>query len=150
MPIANSTNAESNACCFRTSVFHALQVAAVLACCCAIRIYLVSRTATIAPDGVVYINVARHWSQDPLAAARENTIHVGYPAAIAGAHSVLTAVGVKDGLRTWELAGQGVSLAAGIAALGGLWCFTIMVFPRRAGGAPCNWPVAWVTILLFG
>jgi hypothetical protein len=59
---------------------------------------------------------------------------------VAGVHHVLTAAGLPDNLRLWEIAGQAVSLLSAVAATIALWLFAGMTF---------DWRVAWVGSLLF-
>lgn len=116
-------------------------LAAALAVCALVRVWLIAHTEVIARDGTIYVRMARLWPTSPGRAAREFDYPVGYPAAVAGVHAVLMAFGAADGIEGWDLAGQIVSLAASVAATAAVWAFA---------GAAFGWRAAWVTGLLFG
>lgn len=119
----------------------AMQLLAVLGVCAAVRIWLICNAATIAPDGALYVLMARQWSADPARVTQRYTSHVGYPAAMATVRQGLVALGGDKGLAGWELAGQLISLVASLGALAALWIFARRCFDDR---------VAWMTVLLFG
>ncbi len=117
------------------------QLALVLLVCAGLRVWLIRHTEVIAKDGLVYIEMARAWSADPLAVARDYSYHIGYPVSMVGCHRALTALGGPADPPGWELSGQIISLLAGLAAMIAVWLFAGMVF---------DWRVAWVTALVFG
>lgn len=112
-----------------------------LAICALVRIWLVSHTVVIANDGVIYTKMAREWSADPHRVVQDYDYHVGYPAAIASAHRLMTALGLEEGMAGWDLAGQIVSVLASLIAMVAVWLFARMAFDQR---------IAWLTVLLFG
>jgi len=113
----------------------------VLAVCAGVRIWLMRHAEVIAPDGTVYIQMARQWSHDPAGVIRDFDYHPGYPVAIVGAHRVIEALGIADGRAAWEIAGGSVSVLAGVAAVAAVWFFAGLTF---------GWRIAWISALVFG
>ena len=116
-------------------------LAAVLAVCAGVRIWLIRHTEVIAGDGTTYVRMARQWGRDPAGVVNRYDYAPGYPAAMAAVHDALDAMGLARGVRGWELSGQIVSLIASLAAMAAVWCFAALAF---------NWRVAWISALLFG
>ena len=112
----------------------------VLCVCLALRAWVVDHTDVIARDGTVYITMARQWTTAPSEVIRNYDYHVGYPVALLEVHRLLAPLGLGEDLRSWELAGQLVSLIAAAAATVALWLLTGMTW---------GWRVAWVTALVF-
>ena len=113
----------------------------ILAVCAGVRIWLIHHTEVITSDGVVYVDMAQSWKDDPGHMMRIYDIHPGYPAATSCMYDLLGAFGRPPGPLRWELAGQIVALAASIAALAALWVFADLAF---------NWRIASIATLLFG
>lgn len=95
----------------------------------------------IARDGVIYTIMARQWQQDPMSVIRDYDYHPGYPVAILGMHKVMEATGLASRPDSWDLAGQAVSLIAGLVALAGLCVWGCLTFNRWA---------ALIAVLLLG
>ena len=112
----------------------------IVCVCLAIRTWVIAHTDVIARDGTVYVKMAREWSAVPSGVIRSYDYHVGYPVALLGVHRLLAPLGLGEDLRSWELAGQTVSLLAAAAATVALWLLAGMTF---------GWRIAWVTALVF-
>jgi len=112
----------------------------IVCVCLAIRAWVIAHTDVIARDGTVYVKMAREWSAAPSGVIRSYDYHVGYPVALLGVHRLLAPLGLGEDLRSWELAGQTVSLLAAAAATVALWLLAGMTF---------GWRLAWVTALVF-
>jgi hypothetical protein len=117
------------------------ELGAILLLCAGLRVYILAGTEVIARDGPLYIAYARKLSAGYASAVKASPVHPGYPAAILGAQRLLRALGRADDVRTWELAGQAVALAASLAATAGLWLFA---------GRAFHWRIAALAALLFG
>ena len=118
-----------------------LGLAGVLAVCGAVRGRMIAHTVVISRDGTELVALAREFSADPLKAARNSDIHVGYPAAVAWVHGLLAGrQGPSGDPAGWDLAGQIVSLAGAMLATAGLWFFAKQAF---------NWQMATLATLLF-
>ncbi|MHC4561156.1 MAG: ArnT family glycosyltransferase [Planctomycetota bacterium] len=118
-----------------------LSLLIVLAVCAGIRLWLIELTDVIAPDGTVYVAMARQWTSDPAGVIEDNDYHVGYTVTMVGAYRVIEALDGPTGLVGWEWAGQAVSFVASLLAITAVWCFTGLTF---------NWRAAWAGALLFG
>ncbi len=113
----------------------------ILAACTGLRIWLIHHTEVMAPDGVVYVEAAQLWKDNPVHMMQTQRIHPGYPAAISWVYDLLGTFGRPPGPLRWELAGQIIALTASIAALAALWVFAGLAF---------DWRIAWIATLLFG
>lgn len=113
----------------------------VLAACAGLRGWLILHTDVIAKDGIFYVKMAREWTDDPRRVVETYDYHVGYPAAMAGAYTLLKDWRSCQELRRWELAGQFVSTAASLAAIVAVWLLAGIAF---------DWRTAWIAALLFG
>lgn len=116
-------------------------MAAVLALCVFVRVWIISRTVLIARDGTTYVQMARQWADDPSAVINNYDYHVAYSAVMLEVHDLLLAAGVADEPLVWDRAGQIVSAVASVAAMVGIWLYAGLTF---------NFRIAWITALLFG
>ncbi len=119
---------------------HLLQILCILTVAVCVRVWLIRHTEVISRDGIGYIEAAKRWEEDPHGVARTMRFPPGYPMAISVVHRLLGAIGIVEGIRTWELAGQIVSLVAGVLAILAIWILA---------GTTVNWRVGWVTCALF-
>ena len=113
----------------------------ILAICAGVRLWLIHRSDSVAPDGVIYLAMARQWDSDPVAVAKNYDYPPGYPAAVAKVHRLVLAAGMADGRESWEWAGRAVSLVSSLSAMAAIYVLAGLTF---------NWTVAAMTILLFG
>jgi len=118
----------------------ALLLAAALAACLGVRVWLVFHAETITKDGVGYIEMARRWSDDPADALWNVRLQPGYPAAVSWARAVVVWCGGPSGITGWDLAGQMTSLVASVAAMLAVWFFACALMDRR---------IALIAVLLF-
>ena len=119
----------------------ALVLAAALAACFGVRVWLVGHAETITKDGVGYVAMARRWSVDPADAVRIGGLQPGYSAAISFMRAVVVRCGGPTDITGWDLAGQVTSLVAAVAAMAAVWLFASSLMDRR---------IALVAVLLFG
>ena len=117
-----------------------LLLAAALAVCLGVRVWLVFHTETITKDGVGYIEMASRWSADPVDALENVSLQPGYPAAISWVHAVIVSFGGPTDITGWDLAGQMTSLVASVAAMLAVWFFACALMNRR---------IALIAVLLF-
>lgn len=120
---------------------HVLALIGILLLCAGLRFWLAHRAEVIAKDGVIYLEMARRWSAEPVAVVNEYDYPPGYPVATVGMHRVLLRLGLADGRRLWELSGQAVSVVSSLAAMVAIWAFA---------GIVLGWRIATITVLLFG
>ena len=117
-----------------------LLLAAALAACLGVRVWLVFHAETITKDGVGYIEMASRWSADPADALENVALQPGYPAAISWMHAVILSFGGPTDITGWDLAGQATSLVASVAAMLAVWFFACALMNRR---------IALIAVLLF-
>ncbi len=113
----------------------------ILALCAGVRLWLIHRSGSVAPDGATYLVMARQWDSDPVAVAKNYDYPPGYPAAVAGVHRLAMSAGMADGRESWEWAGRAVSLVSSLSAMVAIYVLAGLTF---------DWPIAALTILLFG
>jgi hypothetical protein len=118
---------------------HLAALAVLLLTAGALRGVLIARAEVIARDGTRYTQMARQWPIDPRGVINDNDYHVGYPALVAAAHRAARPW-LPEGLEGWHLAGQAVSLLAGLAAVGAMYLLAIRVI---------GWPAGWMSTLLW-
>jgi len=114
---------------------------AVLAVCAALRVWLMVNTVAIAPDGHLYIEMARQWPTDLGGVIRQYDYPVGYPIAVTIVHWLMQMFGLARSVWSWDTAAQIVSLVAGVGATAAVGRLAWMTFNPRVG---------WITALLFG
>ncbi|HPC94596.1 MAG TPA: glycosyltransferase family 39 protein [Sedimentisphaerales bacterium] len=94
-------------------------------------IYLAVATPLISRDGVLYINMARTLSHDPLRTAQ--TYPAGYPFLLHVAHRVGVLFGAGDTPMAWVIASLAVTLLLRLLALIPLYLLTRMLVGARRG-----------------
>jgi 4-amino-4-deoxy-L-arabinose transferase-like glycosyltransferase len=124
---------------------------AIVLVCAAVRLWLAPNLALVARDGTQYIEMARAWMQDPSGVVERYSYHVGYPAAVAAAKSLIG--GAHDPAQ-WELAGQLVSGLANVLATLAVWRLGAMLFTENIGllaalllGVSRNWALNGADVL---
>jgi hypothetical protein len=101
-----------------------------------VRLYVVSRAAMISRDGATFIWYAQGLERDPLGEIRRQRQHPLYPAMVLEAHRVVAGLGkampgraaLNDPVLSWEIAGIGVTLLGGLAAVVGVYALTMSLF----------------------
>ena len=120
---------------------HLLVLMGILAICAGVRLWLIHWSDSIASDGVIYLEMASKWDSNPVKVAKGYDYPPGYPAAVAGVHRLVFSAGMADGQESWEWAGRAVSLVSSLSAMAAIYFLAGLTF---------NWPIAALTILLFG
>jgi hypothetical protein len=106
-------------------------LAGLLAAAAALRWLAWERTAVLFSDGPRFLAIARAFDTGAWSAALRDAFHPLYPLALAASHRALPLGGDAT---SWETAGALVSVAAGTAAVGGLFWFL-----RDAFGSAVAW-----------
>ncbi|MHC4561457.1 MAG: ArnT family glycosyltransferase [Planctomycetota bacterium] len=122
----------------------ALTLLGALIACALLRVWVAGHSGMIARDGTLYVEMAQRWSdpsRGPGWVVEHYVFEVGYPAAMAATHRIVTWLGGADDLAGWEQSGRIVSLVGSLASVAGVWLIAGLVF---------NWRVAWITALLLG
>lgn len=78
-------------------------------------IYLIATTAVISKDGVMYIELAKVFSTEPMRVVKERFF--GYPLLIHTAHKIALAFGAGSSVLTWIYAAQSITLLCRILTL---------------------------------
>ena len=109
-----------------------------------IGIYLIATTVLISKDGVLYIELAQKFSNDPIGIVKSR-YPFGYPFLIFISHKFVTLLSNSSSVQTWIYSAQGVNLLCRLLALIPLYFLGKLL----VGGKNSFWAVLILVILPY-
>jgi len=95
------------------------------------QVIIAVRSEIIAPDGVLFIQIAKDFADDPLGTFRVEPQHPGYPAAVLGLAKLLSLATQRDDIHVWILAGRLVAGVCGLGCVILVWLLAARLFSER-------------------
>ncbi len=106
-------------------------LAAILLLATIVQAILCTRLSTISADGIIFIRIAREFSEAPLETIRTQDQHPGYPAMLLACTRVMRWIGYGDQPESWMAGGVIVSFVCGLLSVAVVWFFARDLFDSK-------------------